>query len=70
MPDYPEEYRDPETIKEEMQSAKETAEELEDNERHIDAIATMVVYRTLRWVSGEGEEELNDELLEIDSEET
>lgn len=57
--------RDEEVIREEMESAKETAEELDDDGQHMNAIAGMVVHRTLRWVTGEGEENLEDELMEI-----
>lgn len=59
--------RSEEVIQREMESAKDTADELED-ENPMDALAAMVVYRTLKWVNGEGEEELDDELLKINDE--
>jgi hypothetical protein len=60
--------RDEEVIQREMESAKETAEEL-DEKAPLDALMAMAVYRTLKWVNGEGAEELDDELLKIDSDE-
>jgi len=60
--------RDEEVIHREMESARELGEEL-DKERPFDALAAMVVFRTLKWVTGEGEEKLDDELLKIDDDE-
>jgi len=67
MADYPNEFRDAKTIENEMESAKKTAEKLDEDEP-MDALATMIVYRTLKWVSGEGSESLDEELLKIDDE--
>jgi hypothetical protein len=60
--------RDDEVIRREMDSAKDLADELEDTDP-MDALAAMVVYRTLKWVTGEGKESLDDELLEISDDE-
>jgi hypothetical protein len=59
--------RSEEVIRREKQSAKETAEEL-DEHSPLDALMAMAVFRTLKWVEGEGKEKLDDELLEIDNE--
>lgn len=59
--------RSEEVIQREKESAKETAEEL-DEESPMDALAAMVVHRTLKWVEGKGEEKLDDELLKINDE--
>jgi hypothetical protein len=59
--------RDEETIREEKKSAKQKAEDLDDSEP-LNAIAAMVVYRTLNWVEGEGVESLDEELLKISEE--
>lgn len=56
--------RDEDVIQREIDSAKEQAEELDD-ESPLDALAAMVVYRTLKWVDGEGAESLDEELLKI-----
>lgn len=56
--------RDEDVIQREKESAKDTAENLDD-ESPLDALAAMVVFRTLKWVEGEGEENLDDELLKI-----
>lgn len=58
--------RDEEVIQQEKESARETAEEL-DEDSPLDALAAMVVHRTLKWVDGEGEENLDEELLKIDN---
>jgi hypothetical protein len=60
--------RSEEVIQREKESAKETAEEL-DEDSPLDALMAMAVYRTLRWVEGTGAEKLNDELLKIDNDE-
>lgn len=59
--------RDEDVIRREMDSAKDLADELDDTDP-MDALAAMVVYRTLKWVTGEGKENLDDELLEISEE--
>lgn len=59
--------RDEEVIRREMDSAKETAEEL-DEERPLDALITQAVYKTLCWVAGDGPEDLEEGLLEIKDE--
>jgi hypothetical protein len=61
--------RSEELIQQEKQSAKDLAEQLDEEEnRPIDALAAMIVYRTLKWVDGEGAETLDEELLDIDFE--
>jgi hypothetical protein len=60
--------RSEETIEREKESAREMAEDLDD-ESPLDALAAMVVYRTLNWVEGEGKENLDEELLMIDNDE-
>ena len=65
MSEYPVDWRDPDVVEEEMESAKETASDLDEDGEHLDAIATMIVFHTLRWVTGEGEDSLDDELLQI-----
>lgn len=60
--------RSEEVIQREKESAQETAEEL-DEDSPLDALMAMAVYRTLKWVEGEGAEELDDELLKIDNDE-
>lgn len=59
--------RSEDVIRREMASAKETAEEL-DEDSPLDALMAMAVYRTLKWVDGEGAEELDEELLKIKDE--
>jgi hypothetical protein len=59
--------RDEEVIQREMNSAKEKADELEDEEP-LNALMAMAVFRTLKWVSGEGEENIDDELLKMKDE--
>jgi len=56
--------RDEEVIQREMESAEEKANELEDDEP-LNALMAMAVFRTLKWVNGEGAEKLDDELLKI-----
>lgn len=59
--------RSEEVIREQKESAEETAEEL-DEESPLDALAAQVVYKTLNWVEGNGEEELEEELLKLGEE--
>lgn len=56
--------RDEDVIQREMESAKETAEELDDGDP-LEALVSQTVYKTLRWVDGEGAEELDEELLKM-----
>jgi len=56
--------RDENVIQRELESAKETADELEDDEP-LNAIVAQTVYKTLLWVDGQGEEKLDDELLKM-----
>lgn len=60
--------RSEDVIREEKESAKETAEELDDSDP-LDALMAMAVYRTLKWVEGEGAESLDEELLKISDDE-
>lgn len=60
--------RSDDVIRREKKSAKETAEELEEDDP-LDALMAMAVFRTLKWVEGEGEENLDDELLKIKDDE-
>lgn len=62
------ELRDPDVIDREKQSAKDKAEELEDDEP-LNALMAMAVFRTLNWVQGEGEESLDEELLKMKDDE-
>lgn len=56
--------RDEEVINREKESAKDTAEDL-DQDSPLDALIAMTVHKTLKWVEGEGEEELDDELMKM-----
>jgi hypothetical protein len=56
--------RDEDVIQREMDSAKDTADELDDGDP-LEALVAQTVYKTLQWVDGEGEEELDEELLKM-----
>lgn len=56
--------RDEDVIRREMESAKETAEELDDGDP-LEALVSQTVFKTLKWVDGKGEEKLDEELLKM-----
>jgi len=57
--------RDETVIQEEMKSAKKKAEELDESGEHMNAIMAMSVYHTLQWVTGEGSDDIDEELLKL-----
>ena len=62
------ELRSESTILEQIESARETATELDEDGDALDALAAMIVEHTLLWTLGVGEEDLDDQLLKIKDE--
>lgn len=50
-------FRDEEDVRETLKLAAQTAENLDDEGQHTDAIAPILICRTLRWVLDEEKED-------------
>jgi len=59
--------RSEDVIQREKESAKETADNMSEEEP-LNSLVAQTVYKTLMWVDGEGEECLDDELLKMNDE--